>query len=94
VLDNERYGETGMQKTHTAFGVDLAGIAKASGFARALAVKRRSQLAGLKRLIYGRTGPIFAQIKIDADKPPLVLPPRDGVLLKNRFREAVNGLID
>src|SRR6266516_1126574 len=24
VLDNERYGETGMQKTHTAYGVDLA----------------------------------------------------------------------
>ena len=24
VLDNERFGETGMQKTHTAFGVDLA----------------------------------------------------------------------
>src|SRR5712672_4366502 len=24
VIDNERYGETGMQKTHTAFGVDLA----------------------------------------------------------------------
>src|SRR5947199_6356778 len=23
VLDNERYGETGMQKTHTAYGVDL-----------------------------------------------------------------------
>ena len=25
VLDNERFGETGMQKTHTAAGVDLAG---------------------------------------------------------------------
>ena len=24
VLDNERFGETGMQKTHTASGVDLA----------------------------------------------------------------------
>ena len=27
VLDNERFGETGMQKTHTASGVDLAAIA-------------------------------------------------------------------
>ena len=28
VIDNERYGETGMQHTHTAHGVDLAGVAK------------------------------------------------------------------
>ena len=32
VIDNERYGETGMQATHTASGVDLAGVAKACGF--------------------------------------------------------------
>ena len=31
VLDNERYGETGMQATHTAHGVDLAGIASGRG---------------------------------------------------------------
>src|SRR5437667_12092020 len=32
VIDNERYGETGMQATHTARGVDLAAVAKACGF--------------------------------------------------------------
>src|SRR5574341_751288 len=32
VQDNEHYGETGMQDTHTRFGVDLAGMAKAAGF--------------------------------------------------------------
>ena len=32
VIDNERYGETGMQETHTAHGVDLAGVARACGF--------------------------------------------------------------
>ena len=31
-LDNERYGETGMQETATASGVDLTGIARACGF--------------------------------------------------------------
>ena len=31
VLDNERFGETGMQKTHTAAGVDLAAVAAAVG---------------------------------------------------------------
>ena len=32
VLDNEVYGETGQQKTHTAHGVDLAATARACGF--------------------------------------------------------------
>src|SRR5438874_12011940 len=32
VIDNEHYGETGMQRTHTAAGVDLAGIARVAGF--------------------------------------------------------------
>src|SRR5574339_706323 len=32
VMDNEHYGETGMQVTHTRLGVDLAGMAKAAGF--------------------------------------------------------------
>src|SRR3954463_11509073 len=32
VIDNERYGETGMQHTHTAFGVGLAAVAAACGF--------------------------------------------------------------
>src|SRR5918992_3348360 len=27
VIDNERYGETGMQSTHTAHGVDLSAVA-------------------------------------------------------------------
>ena len=31
VIDNERYGETGMQRTHTAAGVDLAKVAKGCG---------------------------------------------------------------
>ena len=33
VLDNERYGETGGQASHTAMGVDLVGVAKACGIA-------------------------------------------------------------
>ena len=34
VIDNERYGETGMQATHTAHGVDLAAIARGCGLQR------------------------------------------------------------
>jgi len=89
VLDNERYGETGMQKTHTALGVDLAGVAKAAGFARAMRVTSMARVAQLARLIHRGRGPVFAQVKVLAEKPPLVLPPKDGVQLKGRFRDAL-----
>ena len=91
VIDNERYGETGMQATHTADGVDLAKVARACGFASARLVRGPGQLAGLRRAIHRARGPHFAQIKVVAEKLPLVLPPRDGGLLKSRFRKALLG---
>lgn len=91
VLDNEAYGETGMQPTHTAQGVDLAAIARACGFPRSELVRDMSEVAALRDRLKQRQGPLFAQIKIAAEALPLVLPPRDGGLLKNRFREALLG---
>jgi len=91
VLDNERYGETGQQETHTGHGVDLAGMAKAAGFAKTLMVNSQSGVSRLKKLIYSGEGALFAQVKIDPERLPLVLPPRDGSLLKNRFRAALLG---
>ncbi|TAK67752.1 MAG: aldehyde dehydrogenase [Betaproteobacteria bacterium] len=91
VLDNERYGETGMQRTHTGHGVDLAGMAKAAGFARTLKVNTQADVSRLKQRIYSGEGALFAQVKVDAERLPLVLPPREGSLLKNRFRIALLG---
>jgi thiamine pyrophosphate-dependent acetolactate synthase large subunit-like protein len=80
VIDNERYGETGMQATHTAGGVDLSGVAKACGLAVCTWEKIRET-----------AGPAFAVAKVAAEKIPLVLPPREGALLKARFRRALLG---
>ena len=91
VIDNERYGETGMQATHTAAGVDLAKVAKGCGFKNVNFIRSKGQLTSLRRAIHHGAGPIFAQVKVMAEKLPLVLPPREGVLLKNRFRRAVLG---
>jgi thiamine pyrophosphate-dependent acetolactate synthase large subunit-like protein len=91
VLDNERYGETGQQETHTGHGVDLAKMAKAAGFAQAFGVRTRAELSKLKKRIYSGEGALFAQVKVDPEKLPLVLPPRDGAYLKNRFRAALLG---
>jgi thiamine pyrophosphate-dependent acetolactate synthase large subunit-like protein len=95
VLDNEQYGETGMQDTVTASGVDLAGIAKSAGFTTTMSIKTKSELSLLKNQIYKESkttsGPLFAQVKVDPEKLPLVLPPREGAYLKNRFRIALLG---
>ncbi|MBV8614726.1 MAG: aldehyde dehydrogenase, partial [Acetobacteraceae bacterium] len=60
VQDNERYGETGMQETHTAHGVDLLGIARAAGFPRTLAVASEADFPVLRTAIHAGGGPLFA----------------------------------
>jgi thiamine pyrophosphate-dependent acetolactate synthase large subunit-like protein len=91
VLDNEVYGETGQQKTHTAYGVDLAAAAHACGFVVCSLVTAESEIAPLRATIHSGEGPSFAQVKVSAEQMPLALPPRDGTLLKNRFREVLLG---
>jgi thiamine pyrophosphate-dependent acetolactate synthase large subunit-like protein len=91
VLDNEHYGETGMQASHTAFGVDLSTVAKACGFVSATMVTTIEQVRRLQADLHRAEGPFFAQVKVAPDKLPLVLPPRDGAHLKDRFRQALLG---
>jgi thiamine pyrophosphate-dependent acetolactate synthase large subunit-like protein len=91
VLDNEHYGETGMQRAHTGRGVDLAGIARAAGFADAVVVRTDAELDALARRLFTAPGPLLAQVKVSAETPALVLPPRDGPYLRSRFREALLG---
>ena len=89
VIDNERYGETGMQRTHTADGVDLTSVAAACKFKHAITATK--DVAAVRELIYKTSGPNFATIKVADDKLPLVLPPKDGVVLRARFRRALLG---
>jgi thiamine pyrophosphate-dependent acetolactate synthase large subunit-like protein len=91
VIDNERYGETGMQATHTARGVNLASAARACGFVVARTIGAARELPALRRAIHGARGPVFAAVKVGTVKVPLVLPPREGALLKARFRRALLG---
>ncbi len=91
VLDNERYGETGMQATHTAGPADLAAAAAALGFPVTGTARDQAELEAAVPAIRGATGPVFYDIKVRAEDLPLVMPPKDGVLLKDRFRAALLG---
>jgi thiamine pyrophosphate-dependent acetolactate synthase large subunit-like protein len=91
VLDNEVYGETGMQPTHTQRGVDLPGIARACSFPMAETVRCGQELASVVARLYAEPGPLFVDIKVTATHYPLSLRLRDGAHIKNRFREALLG---
>ncbi|MBI07366.1 MAG: aldehyde dehydrogenase [Rhodospirillaceae bacterium] len=91
VLDNERHGETGMQKSHTAGALDLAGVAKSCGFGRVSLVRDEAAWVDSLPLLLEAPGPTAVIAKVRPENLPRILPPRDGVYLKDRFRAALLG---
>ena len=89
VFDNGHYGETGMQASHTAEGVSLVEVARACGFKEAFDIADEVGLREFAAQLHNSAASLFARVAIRADEPPRVLPPRDGVFLKNRFRRAI-----
>ena len=89
VLDNGHYGETGMQRSHSSLGADLAAVARSCGFAQAVAVREAQGVEALAGRVNARQGCSFAQVIVMADDLPRALPARDGVYLKQRLRAAL-----
>jgi thiamine pyrophosphate-dependent acetolactate synthase large subunit-like protein len=89
VLDNGVYGETGLQPSHTSGATDLAAVAKGCGIALTIEAADDQALAKVARLVHEARETLFARVRIAADDPPRVLPLRDGVALKLRFRGAL-----
>lgn len=92
VLDNERYGETGQQPTHTAMSTDLAAVAASCGFQHVRTVRQMAELDLLHQDIHMLAGLLFGVVKIAPEELPRVLPPRDGPFLTHRMREALLGV--
>jgi thiamine pyrophosphate-dependent acetolactate synthase large subunit-like protein len=86
VFDNAVYGETGGQPSHTKDGADLVGMARACGIPICLDVGDEAALAGLAGRLKTLRETLFARVAIGAQEPPRVLPEKDGVALKRRFR--------
>jgi thiamine pyrophosphate-dependent acetolactate synthase large subunit-like protein len=101
VLDNEKFGETGNQATHTSprnngptdsgAGTDLAMIARGCGIADATTVRESSEVAELVKDVRTKKGPVFRLVKVMVEKLEFVMPPQDGAHLKDRFRQALLG---
>jgi len=89
VLDNGHYGETGMQPSHTSLGTDLVAVARGFGIPAAVLVPDQGAAAEVAERVRARAGTTFVRVRVRADEPPRVLPPRDGVATKNAFRAAL-----
>lgn len=101
VLDNEKFGETGNQATHTSprnngptdsgAGTDLAMIARGCGIADSTTVREAGEVAELVKDVRTKKGPVFRLVKVMVEKLEFVMPPQDGAHLKDRFHQALLG---
>jgi len=90
VLDNERYGETGGQTSHTSAAADLVGVAKACGIADSRAITTMAEVEALVPKLHDlKSGPRFANVKIDGANIERILPMRDGTFIVNRIRNSL-----
>ena len=91
VFDNELYGETGNQKTHTAYCTNLSKIAIGSGIINSSIILTQEDLLSLSLEIHQIKNLSFSVIKINQDQEEIVLPIREGAFIKSRFRRALLG---
>jgi thiamine pyrophosphate-dependent acetolactate synthase large subunit-like protein len=87
VLDNGHFGETGMQRSHTSLGTSFSAVARACGIQNSFEVHDAKDVTQVTDSIHKRAGVTFVQVFVKADDLPRALPSRDGVYVKNRFRQ-------
>ena len=91
VLDNEHYGETGFQRSHTGLGTDLAAMAQGAGIGAVRTVREMAELDEAGDMLRQSNGAAFVLLKVAVDDPPKVRIHWDAAYHKNRFRQALLG---
>lgn len=91
VCDNEQWGQTGHQPSHTAMGTDLEGVAKACGVPRTTTVRTLEDLDGVFQQALQEEGPWFIVAKVE--EPPEAPPvsPIEPEMTLYRFRRTFTG---
>ncbi len=89
VLDNGQFGETGAQRSHAGHGVALERVAESVGFDWTARVTDLSGIENLWARIHEGGSLGLAAITIATGEEKRVMPSRDGVEIKNRFRSAL-----
>ena len=95
VLDNGHFGETGMQVSHSGLGADLAAVAATARFPEVATVSTPDEIPPVQARQQATIGgPRLVRVRIAPGETERALPPRDGVFLKTRFRQALGYAVD
>ena len=86
VWDNEQWGQTGGQPTHTAFGTDLERAAKACGVPKTATVLDEEELESALRQALEEEGPWFIVAKIAEEPESMPVAPNEPEMTTHRFR--------
>jgi len=87
VIDNESYGSTGNQKTHTSGETDLALIAKGAGFESINVILKKDDIK--EKLKNQEPGCNFLLIKTKPGNAKVNVIPLDPVKIKERFMQTM-----
>ena len=90
-VDNGHYGETGYQRSHTGFGVDLETIASGAGVAVTRTVQSEEEIPEASRLIRDRNATCLVVVRVKPTPPPPYKRLMDPVACRHRFRAALLG---
>lgn len=86
VWDNEEWGQTGHQASHTAFGADLEGVAQGCGISSTATVRNEEELEIAFRRALENPGPWFIVAKIE-ETEHLPYAPIEPEMTLYRFRK-------
>ncbi|MCP4979601.1 MAG: aldehyde dehydrogenase [Gammaproteobacteria bacterium] len=90
VLDNGLYGETGMQQSHAGLGCDLSEVAAACGIRNSWTISTHSELQAIKEKFHSRGSVRFLRAIVANEELERVMPTRDAVENKLRFRKSID----
>ena len=92
VWDNEQWAQTGYQASHTAYGTDLAEVARSCGIDSTATVRDEEELESALMQALEEDGPWFIVAKIQEEEY-LPVAPIEPELTLHRFRESFAGRV-
>lgn len=90
-IDNGHFGETGYQRSHTGYGVDIEKIAIGSGIRTTTTITHTQEIPVGRRMLRETDGTAFILMRVRPTPPPQVKRLLDPPAQRLRFRQALLG---
>ncbi len=90
-IDNGHFGETGYQRSHTGYGVDIEKIAIGSGIRTTTTITHTQEIPVGRRMLRETDGTAFILMRVRPTPPPQVKRLLDPPAQRMRFRQALLG---